>query len=239
MKFLYVLLAAAFLWQAALSSRLDAWVHPVPFGDQGVRLEKNVSSTFRALAFVSGLRLLASHVFWVKVLIYYGDADNAADRYSQIYPYCSLATDLNPYFIPSYQFGASVLAFHVRRVEEAVRLLQKGIDANPKAKSAPLQVLLAAIVYQNQEEYDKVIPRLEALLNTGNAPEMMVRILANMYQKVGRTGDAVKIWLNILKTSEIPAERFEAAQRLQELYQIQKTKGSGQITADKEIKSAN
>jgi tetratricopeptide (TPR) repeat protein len=156
--------------------------------------------------------------------VYYGDSENSADHYSQIYPYCSLATDLNPYYLPSYQFGAAVLAFHVKRVEEAAKLLQKGIEANPRSKSAPLVVLLAAIGYQNVEKYDQVIPRLEALINAGNAPGMMVNILANTYKKVGRYDDAIALWMKILKNAEEPQERIEAAQKLQELYQITKLK---------------
>jgi tetratricopeptide (TPR) repeat protein len=223
-RFVYVILAVAFIAQATLSSKLDHWIHPASFENQGYQIEKNVPSTFRAVSFLGGLRLLASHIFWIKVLVYYGDAENSLDHYSQIYPYCSLATDLNPYYIPSYQFGASVLAFHVKRVEEAVKLLQKGIEANPRSKVAPLVVLLAAIGYQNVEKYDQVIPRLEALINSGNAPRMMVNILANIYKKVGRYDDAIALWRKILKNAEVPQEKIEAAQKLQELYLISKPK---------------
>jgi pentatricopeptide repeat protein len=109
-------------------------------------------------------------------------------------------------------------------VEEAVKLLQKGIEANPRSKAAPLVVLLAAIGYQNVEKYDEVIPRLEALINSGNAPGMMVNILANIYKKVGRYDDAIALWRKILKSAEVPQEKIEAAQKLQELYLISKPK---------------
>jgi tetratricopeptide (TPR) repeat protein len=224
MKIACLFLAASFLAQAYLSSKLSRWVHPVALESQGYAIEKNVPSTFRAVAFLSGFRLLASHTFWIQILLYYGDTTNSADRYSKMYSYCSLATDLNPHFIPTYQFGAAVLAFHVKRIDEAVRLLQKGIAANPPSKTAYLKVLMAAIAYQNAGNYDAVIPGLEALINSGDAPAMMVNILANTYQKVGRMEDAIRLWQKILKATDDQGEKIEAAQKLQGLYQVIKGK---------------
>jgi len=223
-KWLPALIVAGFISQALLSSRLSQWVHPEPFDAQGPKVDTKVTSILRAVGFLSGYKVLVGHAFWIKVIQYYADADNSPDRYSRLYDYCSLASDLNPQFIPVYTFGAAALAFHLKRIEQAEHLLQKGILSNPN--ETRLKLMYAAIAYQNTEKFQQVIPFLEEQILRGDAPDMLVNILANTYQKVGRYQDAIHLWRKILKDSDSDLERVEAAQKLQKLYAIVKNENS-------------
>lgn len=216
------LIMVVFLTQAFLSFRLESWVHPESFEVGGVyrKMDQRVSSTLRAVAFLSGYKVLVGHVFWIQVIQYYGDSDNAATRFSKLYDYCSLASDLNPQFISIYTFGAAALAFHLKRIDEATRLLEKGIKSNPHAER--LKFLLAAILYQHTEKEEDLIPVLEEEAGRPDAPPMLVNILANTYKKVGRYQDAIRVWKKILQTGETDMQRITAAQKLQELYLITK-----------------
>ena len=218
-----ILLIPAFLGQALLSARLASWVHPEPFNPAGGKIEIKVASTLRAAAFLSGTKVLVGHAFWIKVIQYYGDGSNSLDHYAKLYDYCSLASDLNPRFIPIYTYGAAALAFHLHRPEEAARLLQKGIQANPEAPR--LKLLYAAIGFQNTERYDLFIPVLEEEAGRPDAPDELVNILANTYKKVGRYGDAIRLWKKILADGDTNEKRIIAAQKLQELYALTKTRG--------------
>ena len=211
------LLLLLFLSQAFLSERLSFWVHPEPVEySQALRMDKRVASTLRAAALLSGYRVLVGHAFWIKVIQYYGDSFNSLDRYEKLYDYCSLASDLNPKFISIYTLGASALAFHLKRSNEAVWLLQKGINSNPR--DIRLKLILAAVSYQDSGEYNKVIPVLEAQIAQGGAPYMLMTILANLYEKVGRYTDALRIWQKILRDSDQQDQKIRAGMKLQELY---------------------
>lgn len=207
-------LALVFALQVFCSARLGPWIHPTAFSEE--KLDKKVPSSLRAVGYLTGFRLLVGQLFWIRVIQYYGDSDNASNRYANLYGYCSLASDLNPNFIPIYPFGASALAFHLKRPLEAERLLQKGIEANPN--ETRLKLLYAAIAYQNTGQYKKVIPFLEAQVVRGDAPEMLLNILANTYQEAGRPQDAINLWKRILANTGDQATRIEAAQKLQQLY---------------------
>lgn len=205
--------------QIFLSSRLQDWVHPTPFEASPVlRIDKKVSSSLRAVAFLTGYKVLVGHAFWIEVIQYYGDADNSLGRYAKLYDYCSLASDLNPQFISIYTYGAAALAFHLKRFDEAARLLEKGIKANPHAER--LKYLLAAIGYQHIERDDLIIPALEEEVDRPDVPPMMVNILANTYQKVGRYQDAIRVWKKVLNEGDTDEQRITAAQKLQQLYSI-------------------
>jgi tetratricopeptide (TPR) repeat protein len=218
-------LALLFLGQAWLCLRLDTWIHPLPFKNPAPHMavvDKKVSSTLRAVAYLTGTKVLIGHLFWIQVIQYYGDVNNSVDRYAKLYDYCSLASDLNPCFIPIYTYGGAALAFHLKRVDQAERLLQKGILSNPN--ETRLKLLYASIAYENTQQYDKLIPFLEAQIEKGDAPTLLIHILANTYQKVGRYQDAITLWQRCLRDSESDSQRIEAAFYLQDLYRIQKSK---------------
>lgn len=120
------LLVGLFLFQAFLSQRLGHWVHPVPYeASQSQQMDQRISSTLRAGALLAGWKVLIGHIFWIGVIQYYGDADNAQDHFSELYDYCRLASDLNPQFISIYTYGATALAFHLKRIDQAAALLEK------------------------------------------------------------------------------------------------------------------
>lgn len=218
-----VLLLTLFLAQAYLSQKLTGWIHPQTFEASTVkRLDKKVASTLRAVAFLSGYKVLIGHAFWIRVIQYYGDAANSLSRYANLYDYCVLASDLNPKFVSIYTLGGAALAFHLRRLDEAQKLLQKGVLANPN--DVRLKLLYVSIAYQNTDQYDKSIPFLEAQIERGDAPYMMVNILANTYQKVGRYDDAIKLWRKIQLDATADDVRIQAGQKLQELYTILKNR---------------
>ncbi len=215
------LIPVLFVLQAYLSTRLHEWVHPTSFEASPVqRMDKTIASTLRAVAYLTGYKVLVGHVFWIQIIQYYGDDDNAATRWSQLYDDCSLASDLNPQFISIYTFGANALAFHLKRIDQAARLLEKGIKANPDAQR--LKYLLAAIGYQNTNNDNLIIPVLEEEAGRPDAPPMLFNILANTYQRVGRYQDSIKVWQGVLKDGQTDELRILAAQKLQELYAILK-----------------
>lgn len=224
-----MLLVAAFLAQAWVSSSLDHWVHPEPFdSSKSGTLDPRIVSSLRAVAFLTGYKVLVGHVFWIKVIQYYGDAENGADGYSKLYDYCRLASDLNPQFVSVYTFGAAALAYQLGREDEAFQLLRKGIQANPQ--DANLKLMYAALTYHGHSDYKKEIPFLEMQIAQGNAPTMLVNILANTYMKAGRNEDAIRLWRHILATTDSDVTKEEAAKKLKELYAITKVKKMGEAT---------
>jgi tetratricopeptide (TPR) repeat protein len=221
LKWAVPLAVVFFAGQVFLSFRLDHWVHPEPFEtSEANQLDPKIVSSLRAVAFLSGYRVLVGHAFWIKVLQYYGDGANGGERFAKLYDYCRLESDLSPHFLPVYTYGASVLAYQVNRMDEPMLWIQKAILANPKADN--LKLMLAAMTYHNNGNYEKEIPFLELQIAQGNAPSMMVNILANVYEKAGRVDDAINLWLRILKTTHSDVQKYQATLGLEKAYAIKK-----------------
>jgi tetratricopeptide (TPR) repeat protein len=173
------------------------------------------------VAYLSGFKIPMSHLFWIETLQYYGDYSNAPSRYPKLFEYCRMTADLNPHFLKPYELGASVLAFQVNRPQEAIELLRRGIETNPS--SVRLKLLLASIGYLNADQYGSILPLMEGILRSGDAPPMMVNILANTYQKAGRWDDAIRVWRWILNHSNRNEDRDGAARALEKLYQARRS----------------
>lgn len=215
------LLLAAFTAQAFVSGRLEKWVHPVPYEDSAtLQMDKRIASTMRAGALLTGTKVLTGHLFWIGVIQYYGNVDNSVDRFAKLYDYCRLASDLNPQFVSIYTYGGSALAFHLKRVDQAIALLEKGVKANPHADR--LKFIQAAILFQNTDKMDLLIPILEEEVRRSDAPPLMINILANSYSKVGRYQEAIRLWKHVLQSNADKERKIEAARRLQDLYAILK-----------------
>jgi tetratricopeptide (TPR) repeat protein len=208
-------------------SRMEGFVRPergTELAFQTTSQENKAPSAFRAAAFLTGLKIPASHIFWIQTLQYYGDPTNARERYKKLFDYCRLTSDLNPHFLKPYELGTSVLAFQVNRPQEAAELLRRGIEENPG--STRLKVLLAAVGYMNADKYEAILPILEGIIRSGEAPPMMINILANTYQKVGRWDDAVRVWRWILSHSTKAEEKELAVRALEKLYQTRRGLGT-------------
>ncbi len=216
-----VILAVALAFRS--ENRMGAYLKPPDFVSLGgpAQAEVRVPSTIRAAAALTGFRVPAAHLFWLTEVQYYGDSDNAKTRYGLLLDYGLLTADLNPHFTENYLFGAAILAFHVHRIEEAVRLLNRGIGANPQ--NIRLKLLLAAIAYMNIDDTQKIIPILEAQVSLRDAPPMLVNILANTYRKAGQTQKAVALWQRILRTTNRDDDRDQATRALEQLYAEIKT----------------
>lgn len=85
-----------------------------------------------------GYDAILADVYWIRAIQHYGgDRLNrgGARRYELLYPLLDIATSLDPYFNIAYRFGAIFLSEPYPggpgRPDQAIALLQKGIDVRP------------------------------------------------------------------------------------------------------------
>ena len=201
----------------------DNYIYPFPPASSLQDVRDNPYLELGGLFF--GLRSLAADVVWMKTLQYYGgpsenDADNAASYeayehdmeqnvYTQLYPLCQRAVWLDPYFLHVYVLGSAALGFVQERYEQASSLLKEGIvwNYNPGSlKYWRMSYSLAAIGYAKARDYKKVIEILEKTVDPNESPLILVRVLANIYEKNGEYRKSYLLW-------KIIAERFPEAGR--------------------------
>jgi hypothetical protein len=129
-----VTMVALFGAGLALQLRREAVVAASPSDDYlystSGRLLDRVALSFDALA---------ADLYWIRTIQYFGGMKRipeTARRYDLLYPLLDITTTLDPHFIIAYRFGAIFLAEAFPngpgRPDLAIRLLEKGIAADPR-----------------------------------------------------------------------------------------------------------
>ncbi|OQA92161.1 MAG: Tetratricopeptide repeat protein [Elusimicrobia bacterium ADurb.Bin231] len=185
--------------------------------------------------FALGMRRIFADITWIKTLQYYGgegyddivagesykkyenDPHRRGEygRYSRFLDMCRKTVKFDPHFTYVYLFGSSSLAWNLTRYDEALELLNEGIEHNPHYY--PFHIYAAAIVYAKENNYARVIEKLELAVKYPDCPFEVKVILGNIYEKNGRFADSAEIWLGIMENSRNKAHIARAQKKLQEL----------------------
>ena len=132
--------------------------------------------------------------------------------YQDLYSYCLRVTELDPFFSYAYLYGAGSLAWNLNRPDEAIKLLENGISSVEKyspdiTKDAhqpfwQYHLYLSAIIYSKSGQFDEMITLLETAVRQPQCPNMVKAILANIYQKNGKSERSMKLWLEIYDSKD-------------------------------------
>lgn len=123
--------------------------------------------------------------------------DVKQQSYQKLYSLCARAIWLDPYFMHVYNIGSAAIGFVQERYDEAARLLQEGVVWNYNPDSIHywrMNYALAALGYDKAKDYKKVISILEKIIDPADSPLILLRVLANTYEKNGDYARAFKMW---------------------------------------------
>lgn len=147
-------------------------------------------------------------------------------NYPELYSNCLRVAELDPFFSYVYLYGAGALAWNLKRPDEALKLLEAGIEDiemfNPnitKDLHHPFwqyNLYISAIVYSKTGKYDEMTALLETAVKEAGCPNLMKAILANIYQKSGSPAKALKLWLDIYGSLD-PTYAAKSQQKISEL----------------------
>jgi tetratricopeptide (TPR) repeat protein len=170
---------------------------------------------------------LMADIYWTRAVQYYGGQrrDRKTD-FSMLGPLLDITVDLDPYLLIAYKFGAIFLSEPSPRgagqPQQAIRLIQKGIQANPDEWR--LWHDLGFLYYWDLKDYPAAAAAfLEGSKNPHAAPWMKV-MAAVILQKGGDRETSHFLWTEIYQSAEDPSIRQNAREHLQAL---QATEDSG------------
>jgi tetratricopeptide (TPR) repeat protein len=223
---LVVLLAALWRLQSAIERE---YIYPFP--PLATMRYVNDNPYLEMGGLFLGLRCAAADVVWIKTLQYYGgpsegEPDIAASdeeyshdeeikAYSQLYPLCERAVWLDPYFIHVYDIGSASIGFVQERYDEAATLLRSGIvwEYNPSdVHYWRLNYSLAALGYDKIKDYGHVISMLQNIVDYEESPVILLRVLANTYEKNRQYRQALYLWQVIQR--RFPDEESQSRARI-------------------------
>lgn len=159
-------------------------------------------------------------IYWTRAVQHYGRERLArSGRYDLLYPLLDIATTLDPELIIAYRFGAIFLSelspLGPQRPDLAVRLLRKGIEANPEYWRFWFD--LGFVYYWSLKDYARAAEAfLEGSRRPGALPWMKV-MAARVAAEGGAHQTSIFLWREIYNSSDDPSMRQNA---LHHLYQL-------------------
>ena len=148
---------------------------------------------------------LAADIYWTRAVQYYGAKRlGHQTNLESLWPLLDVATTLDPNLLPAYRFGATFLSQPeprgAGRPDLAVKLLQRGLQANPEYWR--LYQDLGNVYYLELQDYPKAGQAyLEGSKNPKSAGWM--KIMAARFLEKGESREtAVMLWTEILESSE-------------------------------------
>jgi tetratricopeptide (TPR) repeat protein len=173
-----------------------------------------------------GFNALAADWYWMRTLQYVGRKvtahegaipidDLSALNLNILAPLLENATTLDPQFLAAYEYGAIVLP--AVNVEAAIKLIRKGIAANPRAWR--LHSYLGYIYWQ-QERFQEASDAYAAGARVPGAPAWLSSMSAQMATKGGSRETARAIYQNMYRQTDDEQMKKLSLSRLLQLQSL-------------------
>jgi hypothetical protein len=145
-----------------------------------------------------GYETAAADVAWIRGIQYYGAHRLTDQNYEQIGHVMSVVTDLDPRFEAAYVFGAFVLAQELRRPDDGLELLAKGIRANPSSWTLAFET--GFLHYVCRRDYDAASRWFVRASRLPDHPDYVERFAAFASHRAGDDATAALLWKRVLTT---------------------------------------
>lgn len=167
-----------------------------------------------------GYESAAADAAWLRGIQYYGEHRLTDQKYEMIGHVMSIVTDLDPRFLQPYIFGGLVLAQELKRTDEGLALLEKGMRANPESWLLAFET--GFIHYVCRHDYETAARYFVRASRLPGHPEYVGRFAAFASQKSGNAGMAVLLWKRVLATGN----KYMQDVALSELNRLDAEKGA-------------
>jgi tetratricopeptide (TPR) repeat protein len=169
-----------------------------------------------------GYDALLADVYWIRAVQYFGGqklAERARRKHDLVYPLLDITTTLDPFFNIAYRFGSIFVAEGYPRPpgrpDLAIKLLEKGFEANPTRWQYLYDI--AFVHYWWLRDFPAAAAWFKKASEVPGSPEWMPGLAAATLSRGGDRRAARFLWEQILRSSEAGYMRENAKHRLQQL----------------------
>lgn len=167
-------------------------------------------------------RSVVADLYWIRAIQHYGGTKLSTDRnkqYDLLFPLLDLTTSLDPHFNVAYRFGAIFLAEPAPagpgRPDQAIALLQKGLQAQPERWEFAQDI--GFVHYWWEHDYTKAAQWFRRAADMPNAPNWMAGLAAVTLAQGGNRESSRLLWQEMLKDQDaadwiVSQARFRLAQ---------------------------
>jgi len=159
----------------------------------------------------------AADLAWLRAVQYYGEHRSTDNRFDRMPHVFDILTTLSPRFLSPHVFGAFALAQEGGDFAGAERLMEKGIEANPKSGRLAFEMGFLYYVRPGGRDLRRAAEYFEQASRQADAPPASARFAAFARQHAGNLRVAYELWSEVERTTPNRYMREIAARNLEEI----------------------
>jgi hypothetical protein len=218
---------------------IASWAIALVFGACAVQVASHAARTlprprpFEELAYYPSGQALrpatlghaetAADLAWLRAVQYYGEHRRTDLRFLQLDHVFDVLTTLAPGFESPYVFGAFALAQEGRDFEAAVRLLEKGIEHNPRSGWLAFEMGFLHYVRPGGRDLAEAARWFEQAARLPGSPPNAARFAAFARQNSGDLLVALQLWAQVRDRSDNRYLRDLAEREMERIRQAMAT----------------
>ncbi len=204
MVFIAILLFATFKKVEALKGEIE-------MGGEGLFIP---SSRFLKPA-VLGFDTMVADLYWLRTVQYIGDDFWFEKKYPHLFQLIDLVTDMDPTFEYAYEVGGIVLSVYTGRIEESIRILEKGYRQDLGYWEIPFFLGFNYFYYLG--EYEKAARYLTEASKLPRSPAYLPKLAAKLYAKAGDPDTAIEFLIQVYRSTDDERMKREIEERIKEV----------------------
>ena len=143
---------------------------------------------------------VVADIIYIWSIQYYSNYQES-DRFMYLeHIYGSVISELDPKYVDPYLIGAMIMSVEANDDEMALRLLDKGIAANPDEWILAFDA--AFLCYDRLKDYPRAARYFETALKAPEVPTAVRRLHAEMYNKMGDKRASLGYWTEVLQGAD-------------------------------------
>ena len=165
-----------------------------------------------------GFRSVASDLYWIAAVNYFGDQRNDQVSYAELYNHLELVVSLDPDFEYPYLFGGISLPWNTGKgwlnIDEAISLLERGVKRFPD--SWRLRFQLAYTYSTFRDRFKDAGDQLAAVALLPGSPDYVGRLATRMYATAGQYDAAMMLAEHLASSIDDPKVKGRLLRRAAE-----------------------
>jgi tetratricopeptide (TPR) repeat protein len=162
-----------------------------------------------------GYHHLGADILWLRLIQVIGKKRNSADEYEWMYHALDVITTLDPQYAYAYYAGGVILGDLANRPDLSIRLLERGVKANPEVWNIPF--LLGYNYYFLIGDPDKGAEYIMEAARRPDGPSYLPGLATRMAAEAGNPDTALAFLEARLTDTQDPEMREILAYRLKEV----------------------
>lgn len=146
-----------------------------------------------------GYDSLIADLIYLWAIQYFSD-QNIWERFDYLDHIFSIIAELDPQYLDPYEIGALIAVYDVKDLGLALKILDRGLEKNPKQWIFPLMAGHLAQMFA--KDYEVAQKYYKKTMEIEGAPDIAQRLYANATFRVSDYQTAWQNWLEIYETAE-------------------------------------